>query len=192
MEHRIRLATPADADALLAIYAPYVQNTAVSFEAVVPTVAEFARRIESIGQQYPYLLYQVGDTVVGYAYAARHRERVAYCYNVEISIYVSDAWHGTGVAHRLYSALFALLTRLGYSNAYAAYTSDNEKSGRFHEKFDFRLIGIFRRTGYKLGAWHDVTWLEKTLNPHADNPPPLIAISDLPAADLHALLAIDA
>lgn len=180
MNHIIRMATPSDSEAILKIYAPYIEETAVSFETETPSAAEFARRIEEIIEKYPYLLYQIDGEIVGYAYASRHRERAAYLYDTDVSIYVLPQYHGCGAAYKLYNCLFAILKELGYYNAYAAYTVPNEKSRRFHEKFGFKLIGTHHKTGYKFGKWHDVVWLEKVINEHGENPDEVKSIADLP------------
>lgn len=187
MEGFIRLANPHDGAALVEIYAPYVRDEAVSFEVEVPSAAEFSRRIETISGQYPYLVYAVGDEIAGYAYASKYRERAAYCYDADLSIYVSPKYHGTGVAQKLYSCLLELLKALGYYNVYAALTVPNEKSRRFHEKCGFSLIGSFHRTGYKFGRWYDVAWFEKAIN-HAEAPGPVRSISDLPDEELEEIL----
>lgn len=180
MEVSIRLARPADGEALSRIYAPYVRDTAVSFELEPPDAAEFTARIETIGARYPYLVSVDGGVPVGYAYASRHRERAAYRYDVDVSIYVAPPYHGKGVAQALYERLFALLAALGYRNAYAAYTEPNEPSRRFHEKMGFVPVGTFHRTGYKFGKWHDVTWAERTVGDPADAPGEILSIRELP------------
>lgn len=182
------MATPADSVAILKIYAPYVQDTAVSFETEVPPLEEFTARIERISAKYPYLVYEADGKAVGYAYASRHRERAAYCYDVDLSVYFAPEHHGKGEAARLYGALLALLEELGYCNAYAAYTEPNEKSRRFHEKCGFTPIGTFRHTGFKFGRWHDVTWMEKVLRPAEESPPVLKSIRELPAGRVGELL----
>lgn len=161
----VRPASRADSGAILRIYKPYITDTAITFETAVPTDAEFADRIDETCKQYPYLVCEVDGTLVGYANASRHRERAAYCYDVDVSVYVQSGYHSVGVASALYTALFDALTSRGYYNAYAAYTVPNEKSRRLHEKFGFCSIGTFHHTGFKLGAWHDVTWMEKALRP---------------------------
>ena len=166
MLEEIRLARPSDSEALLKIYAPFVENTSVTFEIQVPTAEEFSNRIHDITQEYPYLLYCVGEQIVGYAYAARHRQRAAYAYDVDTSIYIEPNYHGRGIAARLYQRLFSILAEQGIYNLYAAYTEPNEKSRRFHEKMGFRPVGTFHQTGYKFGRWHDVTWMEKSLQEH--------------------------
>lgn len=176
----IRLAKKSDSESILQIYTPYVKNTAVSFETEVPTVGEFANRIENICNQYPYLVYQVDDEIGGYAYASRHRERAAYCYDVDVSIYVLPKYHGCGAAYKLYACLFEILKIQGYYNAYAAYTVPNDKSSKFHAKFGFELIGTNHKTGYKFGQWHDVTWLEKRINMDDEKPGIIKSINELP------------
>lgn len=187
MEHIIRMAMPSDSGAILKIYAPYIKNTAVSFETEIPSAAEFARRIEGIIEKYPYLVYQIDGEIAGYAYASEHRERSAYLYDIDVSIYVSPQYHGTGAAYKLYDCLFTVLKELGYYNAYAAYTVPNEKSRRFHEKFGFTLIGTHHKTGYKFGKWHDVVWLEKTISDHIETPGALKSMTDLPKKIFHSI-----
>ena len=185
----IRPVTPADHAAMLAIYAPYVQNTAVSFEVEVPTLAAFADRLADIAAFYPCLVCQAGGEVAGYAYASRHRQRAAYDYDVDVSIYVAPRWQGTGAAARLYESLFALLAAQGVYNAYAATALPNPRSVRFHEKLGFAVIGTHHRTGYKLGGWHDVLWLEKALRPLDGAPVPVCPMCALPEAVVAAALA---
>lgn len=170
MNRSIRLATAADYREILNIYAPYVRDTAVTFETQVPTPDEFSARIGSISKQYPYLVYETDGKIVGYAYASKHMERAAYRYDVDVSIYVSPEYHGSGAAHKLYACLFSILKELGYYNAYAGCTLPNEKSIGFHKKLGFSLIGVHHKTGYKLGRWHDVAWFEKTVMPHSRRP----------------------
>lgn len=184
MNYIIRMATPADSEDILRIYAPYVTETTVSFETETPTVAEFSRRIESFTEKYPYLVYQIDGEIIGYAYASRHKDRAAYLYDVDVSIYVLPQYHGSGVAYKLYDCLFMILKELGYYNAYAGYTVPNEKSRRFHEKFGFTVIGTHHKTGYKFGKWHDVVWLEKIITEHDDNPGAVKSVTELPEEHL--------
>lgn len=179
MGDTIRLASKSDSESILSIYAPYIEDTAISFETEVPSVNDFADRIEAICKQYPYLVYLVGDKIVGYAYASRHRERGAYQYDVDVSIYVLPEHHGSGAANKLYNCLFKLLKEQGYYNAYAAYTVPNNKSMRFHSKFGFIQIGTHHNTGYKFGQWHDVTWLEKTIIEVTEKPGLIKSINEL-------------
>lgn len=166
MPERIRFAEPSDSEALLKIYAPYVAETAVSFETTVPSIDEFENRILNISNEYPYLVYCIDDCIAGYAYASRHKERAAYIYDAEASIYVDSRFHGKGIAGKLYRCLFEILREQGISNVYAGYTEPNPKSEHFHRKMGFTVAGTFHKTGYKFNKWHDVTWVEKSLDEH--------------------------
>lgn len=188
MKHSIRLAIASDSEGILSIYAPYITDTAVSFEIEIPAASEFSKRIEMISTQYPFLVYIIGNEIVGYAYASKHRERATYLYDVDVSIYVLPEYHGSGIAYKLYGCLFTILDELGYKNAYAAYTEPNEKSRNFHYKLGFTVIGTHHKTGYKFGKWHDVTWLEKIISEHSEPPKRLLAISEIPSEHLESLL----
>lgn len=187
MSEIIRLATPYDSEEILSIYAPYIRDTAISFEIEVPSVSDFACRIESIVNQYPYLVYQINDEIVGYAYASKHRERAAYCYDVDVSVYIRPTYHGSGVAHKLYECLFKILQEQGYVNVYAAYSVPNEKSMQFHHKFGFTSIGTFHNAGYKFGKWHDVVWMEKTINVNLEYPQIIKSIVEIPTEFLNSV-----
>lgn len=188
MADKIRLASITDSEEILEIYAPYVQNTAISFEIEVPTIQEFSKRIENICKQYPYLVYMSNNKIVAYAYASKHRERAAYCYNVDVSVYASLEYHGKGIARRLYKCLFAILMEQGYYSAYAGYTVPNEKSMKFHEKFGFTYVGTYEKVGYKLEEWYDVTWMGKTITDYTQKPKPLKSMSELPEEFIQNIL----
>lgn len=160
----IRSAEAADAAAIRDIYAPFVSDTATSFEAEVPDVAAMAQRIESLRNEFPWLVLEEGGKVTGYAYASPHRAaRKAYQWCVEVSIYIHSDVRRRGVGRTLYRALFDLLTRQGYVNAYAGITLPNPASLGLHESLGFRSVGVYPRIGYKLGHWHDVAWLQLRL-----------------------------
>jgi phosphinothricin acetyltransferase len=167
----IRFARADDADALLAIYAPYVENTPVSFECELPSPRTFAARIARTSAAYPYLVCEVNGTPAAYAYASKHMERAAYRFDVQASIYVAPEHHGRRIGTALYGCLFELLAKLGYYNAYALIAVPNEESRRLHEAAGFAPLCVHPRTGYKFGAWHDVAWLGKTLIGHEVAPP---------------------
>lgn len=164
---RLREATLADAPALLAIYAPFIEESAISFETEVPTPAAFAERIFAIQQKWPYLVAvtdaPTGERVLGYAYASSHRDRAAYRFSAEVSAYVDPAAHRLGIARALYTAVLELLRHQHIVNVYAGIALPNEKSVGFHEALGFRLLGVYRHVGYKMGAWHDVGWWEQSL-----------------------------
>jgi len=189
MNHIIRLVKTSDSEEILKIYAPFINNTTISFETKVPTIGEFSSRIEATCKLYPYLVYQVDDKIIGYAYATKHRERDAYRYDVDVSIYVLPEYHGSGVAKKLYDCLFKILKMLGYVNVYAACTVPNNKSLKFHAKFGFLLIGTHHKTGYKFGQWHDVTWLEKSINEHIDKTDKVKSIEELALESLENIFS---
>lgn len=165
----IRDARRSDVPAMLAIYAPFVEHTAVSFEYNVPTEAEFARRLEEHQAAFPWLVCEENGRVMGYAYAGRAFERAAYGWNAEISCYLAPELRGRGVGRRLYARIEEILTRLGYYKLFAVVTSANAPSVAFHRALGFRDAACFRNVGYKQGGWYDVLWLEKTL---CDRPEP--------------------
>jgi L-amino acid N-acyltransferase YncA len=159
----IRPATELDAPALLAIYAPFVESTAVSFEAVSPTVEEFAGRIRKALSRWQWLVAEQHGQAIGYAYGSSHRERAAYCWSVEVSAYVHPGHHRKGVGRALYERLFEDLIRQGFCNAYAGVTLPNEGSVALHRSVGFEPIGIFKAVGRKFGQWHDVAWFQRVL-----------------------------
>ncbi len=161
----IRMAEAADAGELLSIYRPTVENSAASFESVLPSVAEFAKRIESIVATHIWLVGEVSGVIAGYAYASPHRSRDAYKYSVETTAYVRSESQGQGIGASLYDQLFAELLGLEYYNAYAAITLPNAASIALHRKVGFKSIGTFRSVGFKSGQWHDVSWWHRLIKP---------------------------
>ena len=176
----IRPARVSDAQELQMIYAPYVRDTAITFEYDVPPEAEFARRIENTVKRYPDLVLEDGGEALGYAYAGTFKARAAYDWAVETTIYLRQDAHGKGFGRALYAALEEELKRRHFLNAYACITwADREDeylthaSPRFHERMGYRLCGTFRQCGYKFGRWYDMIWMEKHLGGHAGNPEPI-------------------
>jgi len=190
MRAHIRLATAADAGAVAAIYRPSVDGSVTSFETVAPDAGEMARRIEGTLQAFPWLVCAIGDKIAGYAYGGRHRERAAYRWSVEVSVYIDAAFRRRGVGRGLYESLFAILTAQGYANAFAGVTLPNPASVGLHEAMGFEPIGAFRRIGYKYGAWHDVGWWQRPLAASASEPgEPVLLPSVRQRPDFPALLA---
>ncbi len=175
----IRIATPEDAAALVAIYAPYVENTPITFEYTVPTVEEFAERIRHTLARYPYLIAEKGGVPVGYAYASAFKGRAAYDWSVETSIYVSQEVRSSGVGSLLYEKLEEYLTAQHICNVCACITYPNPPSIAFHEKHGYETAAHFHASGYKQGKWHDMIWMEKTLCPHTTPPAPFIPFPEL-------------
>jgi L-amino acid N-acyltransferase YncA len=180
---RIRLATPADGAALAEIYAPAVIERATSFELEAPNGEEMSRRVSAILTRTPWIVCVIGDTLAGYAYASAHRARPAYQWSVDVSAYVDPALQRSGVGRALYTSLFVIVALQGFRNAYAGIALPNPASVGFHEALGFQLVGVYHRVGYKLGAWHDVMWLERQLAPHTvspTDPVPLPLLVDTP------------
>jgi phosphinothricin acetyltransferase len=153
----VRDATQNDAAAIIKIYEPYIRESGITFEVENPSLGEMQSRIAQHGK-YGWFVYEVAGEIVGYAYASKHRERAAYQWCCEVSAYLSEEWHGRGIATILYRRLCAVLRRRGLVNAYAGITLPNPKSVAFHEAFGFKLIGVYEKIGFKLGRWHDVGW----------------------------------
>ena len=161
----IREATTADIPAILEIYVPFVEHTAVSFEYTVPTEEEFEKRFLEHTAVYPWLVWEENGKVLGYAYAGRAFERAAYAWNAEISCYLAENARGRGVGRQLYERIEEILRKQGCRKAFAVVTSANEASIRFHEAIGYRRVAVYPEVGYKSGRWYDVIWLQKELLP---------------------------
>lgn len=175
----IRLAVPADAQQILDIYGPYIRDTSFTFETEVPSVDAFAERIHSYSQHWPWLVCEMDDIIVGYAYGARYRERTGYQWCVESSVYIHDRFQKTGIATALYTTLFELLKKQGYRNVYAVINLPNEKSVAFHEKMGFTHFATYEKVGYKLGKWKDVGWWQLVVNEYGEDPEPPVTFCEL-------------
>ncbi len=170
----VRLAHPGDASAIAAIYAPSVTSAATSFELIPPTAEDMAARVAQVAPHLPWLVLVQHGEVVGYAYAARHRERPAYQWSVDTSVYIRADRQRTGVGRALYTSLLAVLRLQGFYAAHAGITLPNQGSVALHEAMGFRPIGVEPAVGYKHGAWHDVGWWQCALRDRTGAPlPPL-------------------
>lgn len=174
----IRLATERDAGPVAAVYAPNVTGTVISFESEPPDANEMRRRIGATLERYPWLVCKRQGRVLGYAYAGAHGSREAYQWSVDVSVYVHGEAHRTGVGRALYTSLFAVLDLQGFYNAFAGATLPNPASVGLHEAMGFRPVGVYRGTGYKMGAWHDVGWWHLALRERIPDPAPP---ADLPS-----------
>lgn len=164
---RIRFAKPGDAGALLAIYRPYIEKTAYTFEIDVPTAADFAARVREIVEEgFPYLVVEEAGEALGYCYASRYAAREAYRPSVDLSLYLAPACHRRHVGTALYTCILRLLTAQGFENVYGVVTASNAPSRALHERMGFRLVGTMRKVGYKFGDWHDVCYYERFLGEH--------------------------
>jgi phosphinothricin acetyltransferase len=168
---KLRAATPDDAAAIAEIYAPFVTGSSVSFETEPPGEAAMRVRMEGGGGLYPWLVGEAEDGgLIGYAYAARFRERPAYRFAVETSVYLRSGAGGRGLGRRLYEPLLAVLEDQGFTQAIAAITLPNESSVGLHETLGFERAGTYRQVGWKFGAWHDVGLWQRPLT-RAGSPP---------------------
>lgn len=175
----LRLATPSDGAACAAIYRPYVERTGITFELVPPTADELASRIERVLARTPWLVAEVDGVVRGYAYGSRHRERAAYDWTVETTVYVDDAFARRGIGRACMTALLEVLRLQGFHLAVAGITPPNDGSVGLHRALGFERIGEYPAIGFKLGRWHAVCWYALELGPRPDEPPPIRPISTL-------------
>jgi phosphinothricin acetyltransferase len=157
-----------DAAACAAIYEPFVRDTPISLEETPPSASELAQRIDTTTKTHPWLVAHDGGTLIGYAYATRHRERACYRWATDVTVYVAPSRRRRGVGRALYQALFQLLAEQGFRIACAGITLPNEASVGLHESLGFRPVGIYRNIGWKFGAWHDVGWWQLELGEGAD------------------------
>ena len=179
----IRKATPLDTQALFNIYLPYIEQSIVSFEFTPPTLDEFQERISKTQVRYPWLVAEHQGQIIGYAYASSFRERAAYQWTAESSIYLADSFHGKQIegaspAITLYEKLFEQLSSQGYKQVLGVISLPNPKSVRFHEKLGFQKIGVFPSVGFKHEKWIDVLFMTKFLGSLPLRPP--TPISDRP------------
>jgi len=173
---KIRSATPDDAEAIAAIYAPIVLETAISFEWVPPTAEEFSARIVKTLAKYPWLVaVDEHGAVAGYVYAGSHRDPPSYQWSVNTSVFIRQDARGKGVGKALYAELFRQLVAIGYYRAFAGVALPNAASIALHESVGFRPLGVYERVGFKFGAWRDVGWWQRALQPpgEGDPAPPL-------------------
>lgn len=176
----IRLAEPADDAAAVAdIYRPSVESGLASFEEVAPDSAEMQTRMAATLATLPWIVAELDERVVGYAYAAPHHARPGYRWSVNVSVYVADGHAGRGMGKSLYRKLFAILGRQGFVNVYAGITLPNAASVALHRSMGMDRIGVYRRVGFKLGAWRDVAWYGLRLTHPTSPPPPPIPLPHL-------------
>jgi L-amino acid N-acyltransferase YncA len=169
----VRDAMPdVDAAACLAIYAPFVRDTWVSFEEQVPTVYDFRGRILATISTHPWLVLEADGQVVGYAYSSSHKPRAGYRWAADVTVYIDSTHRRAGAGRRLYTELFDRLRRQGFQVACAGVAMPNEASVGLHRAMGFELVGVYKRIGWKAGAWRDVSWWQLELIPADDSRPP--------------------
>lgn len=180
----IRTARPEDAAALLGIYRWYVENTALSYEYAAPSEDEFRGRIINIMKQYPYLVAEQAGEILGYAYASKYREREAYAWNAETSVYLHPDARGKGTGKMLYTRLEELLRAQGVVKLMASITMPKDGysdfgSLRFHERMGFKLAGRFENCGYKFGCWYTTAIMDKFISEARDNMAPIKTFEEI-------------
>lgn len=185
----IRFATPADGAALAAIYAPIVKTTAISFEEIAPDAAEMSSRIASHAPEKPWIVDERDGVVLGYAYASTFRNRSAYRFNAEVTVYVGGNARRAGIGKRLYAALLALLTAQGYRRAWAGITLPNDASLALHAAVGFTRVAVFEAAGYKFGRWHDLAFMGRPLNALGAPEHDPLPVAQLEAATIAAAFA---
>ena len=181
MAVQLRVATPEDAAALAEIYAPYVRETAITFEYAVPSAAEFAGRIAHTLEKFPYLVAENDGEIVGYAYAGAFHSRAAYQWCAEMSVYVKRDVRRMGVGRKLYDAMETILCMQRLTNVEACIAVPSAPdahltmdSVRFHKKMGYRMVGAFHQCGYKFDTWYDMVWMEKHIGEHVRHQPPIL------------------
>ena len=170
----IRVAKPEDAETVLGIYAPIIRDTSITFETDVPSVSEIQDRIKTTLLQYPWLVYELQGSVVGYAYSAPFRTRVAYQWTAEVSVYVDNRHQGMGIGRALYQKLFEILKKQGYRSVVGGITLPNPGSVAIHESFGLQQVAHFKSVGFKFGKWHDVGFWQLDIQPNLQCPAPPI------------------
>ena len=185
----IRLARATDAEGILSIYAPYIENTSFTFETEVPSIASFSKRITDYLHNWPWLVCEANGRIAGYAYASRYRERTAYQWSVESSVYIHDDFQRARIARALYTALNEILKAQGFRNVYAVINLPNEKSVAFHENFGYKYFATYEQVGYKLGKWKNVGWWRLILNEFNMEPDPPILFSELDSSSTSGILS---
>ncbi len=184
----IRFARPDDSAAMLKIYGDYIE-TPITFECMLPTEAEFSKRMADISVFYPCLVCEEEGRLIGFAYAHRHMERQAYQWNAELSVYFDPEFTSKGLGKKLYAILIEMLKLQGVRTVYAGVTVPNEKSESLHRAMGFSVAGTYRHAGFKNGKWHDVSWFEKAIAPYDSSPEPVVSINTIPEPGLLEIIS---
>ena len=175
----LRPVTVADAAELVSIYAPYVEQTAVTYEYEVPSVEEFQGRIANTTKNYPYLAAVENGVILGYAYASAFHPRAAFRWTAEVTVYLRKEAHGRGIGRMLYEALEEKLKQQNVQTAIALIADPNPESVAFHEKMGYRVAGRLTNCAYKLGQWRGMYYMEKFLGEHAGEPESFLPSSEI-------------
>ena len=184
-----------DSEKLLEIYTPYILNTAITFEYEVPSVQQFRQRVQDILVKYPYLKAIKDDKIVGYAYANVFKNRAAYDWAVEVSIYIKKDMQKLGIGKKLYQALEKICQLQNITNLYACiaypeveddYLTNN--SVNFHQHMGYQRVGEFHQCGFKFNRWYNMVWMEKIIGEHQTTPQSVIKFENLDLTTLKTIL----
>lgn len=175
----IRIAKESDVAEMLAIYAPFVKDTAITFDMKVPTLAEFTEKIKKIQEEAPCLVYELDGAVLGYAYASAHRTREAYKWTREMSVYIREDAKTKKYGTALYSSMIELLKCQNYRSVLAGITLPNIPSVNFHERFGFHQVGVYNNVGYKLGKSHRVGWWQLMLEDYQEPAKEIVSLDKI-------------
>ncbi len=186
---KIRFAKEEDALELLRIYNQYIDTT-ITFEYVLPSEAEFQRRIREFSEMYPYLVCEAAGRVIGYAYAHRAFERAAFAWDAEVSIYLDKDFCGKGLGKLCYKILLDLLKEQGIITVYSLISTPNPRSEKLHEDMGFEYISTHKNTGFKAGKWCDISWYQIQLNPYVEAPVPIRSIHELEPEKIKKILEL--
>lgn len=178
-DKNIRMATVEDALAIYAIYEPYILNTAITFEYDPIPLPEFRTRMVQVLEHFPWLVYEKEGKILGYAYCSKFKERAAFNWDCECSVYIDEQAHRQGIATELYQELFELIKKQGYYTIYALITNQHESSIALHSKFGFTKVGVYEKTGFKMGNWWDLLVMEKRLDTFDHSPLPSKSIHEI-------------
>ena len=188
MSYKIRQVQLSDAEQILKVYAPFITGTCISFEYVVPSIEEFTQRIAGISAEYPYIVLEADGEIVGYAYAHRYLERVAYSWDVEVTIYLAPKVQGKGLGVVLYDALEKLLSLQNIKNLHSCITGDNVHSIEMHRSMGYELIGTFPKAGFKHDRWLDVVWMAKTIGEKESAPLAVVSFAEVEVSAVEKIL----
>lgn len=186
----VRLATINDSTEILKIYKQYI-DTAITFEYELPNKEEFKERVKEIITLYPYLVYEEEGKIIAYAYANRYKERAAYQWGAELSIYIDANYTSKGIGKILCLKLIELLKIQGVRTIYGCVTLPNDKSEKLQISLGFKKIGIYHNAGYKCGKWRDVAWFEKSIAIYDENPKEFVPITKIPEYKILKILELD-
>jgi len=179
----------ADSERILGIYQYYVENTVITFECDTPSITAFQERIQAISSDYPYLVCTLDNVVIGFAYAHRQKERAAYKWNAELSIYLEKSHFGLGIGKALYSSLLEILKIQNVQNVYGVVAAPNPNSERLHKRLGFAECGTYHQSGFKFNKWHDVLLYEKIIGAHEIEPKPFLPIREINPNKIDEILA---